>query len=362
MRLEKAVDRRFMGYRSVLGWYHWFKASKRILTGKTNRSMGDRLWCLRHGFAVSDLNLFGTEELKKNYRDYLSARDYYKLHPINGEYSFWIDDKLTVKHVFSRYDAYLPAYYYQLEKDRIMRLADCPADYDESPEGIAALLREKGVLAAKRLWGSCGVGFYRLEYRDGQFYVTGKPVSEAELKEFLSGLYAYLVLEYIVNHRDIHRIWPEATNTMRVLMANCNGKLVRMRAFIRFGSAASNGVDNAAAGGIESIIDEDTGRILFTQSQDTFGMPTRIERHPDSGESFDIQIPRWEQITDKLEQICRDYPQLRYWGFDVAVTEDSFKILEINSLSGLMAAQCKEPLIKDPKTREVFEYFKKTKN
>jgi hypothetical protein len=91
-------------------------------------------------------------------------------------------------------------------------------------------------------------------------------------------------------------------------------------------------------------------------------MPTRIERHPDSGESFDIQIPRWEQITDKLEQICRDYPQLRYWGFDVAVTEDSFKILEINSLSGLMAAQCKEPLIKDPKTREVFEYFKKTKN
>ena len=243
-----------------------------------------------------------------------------------------------------------------------MRLADCPADYDESPEGIAALLREKGVLAAKRLWGSCGVGFYRLEYRDGQFYVTGKPVSEAELKEFLSGLYAYLVLEYIVNHRDIRRIWPEATNTMRVLMANCNGKLVRMRAFIRFGSAASNGVDNAAAGGIESIIDEDTGRILFTQSQDTFGMPTRIERHPDSGESFDIQIPRWEQITDKLEQICRDYPQLRYWGFDVAVTEDSFKILEINSLSGLMAAQCKEPLIKDPKTREVFEYFKKTKN
>ena len=51
---------------------------------------------------------------------------------------------------------------------------------------------------------------------------------------------------------------------------------------------------------------------------------------------------------------------MRYMGFDVAVTEDSFKILEINSLSGLMAAQCKEPLMKDPKTRRVFEYFKKT--
>ena len=63
----------------------------------------------------------------------------------------------------------------------------------------------------------------------------------------------------------------------------------------------------------------------------------------------------------KLKEICMNYPQLRYWGFDVAVTEDSFKLLEINSLSGLMAAQCKEPLLKDPKTRAVYAYFKSTK-
>lgn len=361
MRLEKALDRRFLGYRSIMGWSHWLSVEKEILLKRKVLPLKDRFWCLRHGFRPSDMNVYGREELRAHYKDYLSARDYYRLHPINGEYSFWIDDKLTMKYVFSRYDEYLPAYYYQLEKNRLMRLTNCPEAYSESIDGIIGLLREKKILAAKRLWGSCGRGFYRLEYKDGEFLVTGKPVSEQELRQLLGSLYSYLILEYVVNHHVLREIWPDATNTLRVLIANCNGQLVVMRSFIRFGNAKSNGVDNARAGGIESVIDEDTGKILFTQSQDAYGTPTKITHHPDSGASFDIRIPRWEEIIVKLKEICMDYPQLRYWGFDVAVTEDSFKILEINSLSGLMAAQCKEPLMKDPKTRAVYEYFKSKK-
>ncbi len=361
MKLEKIVDRRFLGYRSILGWYHWQTIVREILFQKRVLPLRDRLWCLRYGFRPSDMNVYGRENLRAHRADYLSIRDYYKLHPINGEYSFWIDDKLTMKYVFSRFDAYLPAYYYQLEKKRIMRLPNCPEECGEDIDGILALLRQQKVLAAKRLWGSCGQGFYRLEYRDGQYSVTGKPCDEAEMRTFLAGLYSYLIMEYIVNHPVLREIWPDATNTMRVLIANCGGELVVMRSFIRFGNARSNGVDNAHAGGIEAIIDEDSGKILFTQAQDPYGNPTVITQHPDSGVSFDVEIPRFAEIVDTLKTICRDVPQLRYMGFDVAVTEDGFKILEINSLSGLMAAQCREPLMKDPKTRRVFAYFKSTK-
>lgn len=357
MKLEKAILKRFMGNRSILGWYHWVSSKKKIVFGKNNLSFGDRLWCSRHGFHASDMNLYGKENLKKNYKDYLSARDYYSLHPINGEYSFWIDDKMTMKYVLSKYNDYLPEYYYQLDKNRVMKLVDCPAEKKSDYESIIELLKEKKVLACKRLWGACGVGFYRLEFDGANFKITGKKVSESELISFLKGLYSYLILEYIVNHQDIRNIWKDATNTMRVLIANCNGELVVMRSFIRFGNANSNGVDNAHAGGIESIIDEDTGKILFTQSQDANGTPTIITNHPDSGVSFDIQIPRWDIIIEKLKEICLAYPQLRYWGFDVAVTDEMFKIIEINSLSGLMAAQSKEPLLKDPKTRRVYEFF-----
>lgn len=357
MKLEKALNKRFFGNWSALGMFHWLSAKKKIYFGKNNLSFADKVWCSRHGFHASDLNLHGKENLKENYRDYLSARDYYSLHPINGEYSFWIDDKLTMKYVLSKYDCFLPDYYFHLEKNRVMKLVNAPQELTNDYESIIQLLKEKKVLACKRLWGACGVGFYRLEFDGENFFITGKQVTEEELVSFLKGLYAYLIMEYVVNHQAIRSIWPGATNTMRVLIANCNGELVVMRSFIRFGNAKSNGVDNAHAGGIEAIIDEDTGKILFSQAQDVYGAGTVISEHPDTKVSFDIQIPRWDETIAQLKKICLDYPQLRYWGFDVAITDDSFKILEINSLSGLMAAQCKAPLLKDPKTRGVYEFF-----
>ena len=361
MRLEKAFDRPFFGFRSILGWNHWRREVKTILFGKTDRSFSDRLWCLKNGFALSDLNLYGLDTLKQNKDDYLSLGDYYKLHPINGEYSFWIDDKITMKYVLSSFEQYLPDYYYQLEKKGILRLHNCPAGSGEDVDSILVLLREKKTLALKRLWGSCGVGFYRLDYDENGYFINKKAATEDEVRKLLSSLYSYLVMEYVVNHHSIRDIWPDATNTMRVLVANCGGELVFMRTFIRFGNAKSNCVDNAHAGGIEAVIDEDTGNILFTQAQDLYGHPTIIPHHPDSGVSFSIQIPHWKEVMGVVEEICRHFPQLRYMGFDVAVTEDGFKIIEINSLSGLMAAQCKEPLLKDRKTSAVYEYFKQNK-
>ena len=171
MKLEKAVLKRFMGNRSILGWYHWAKAQKHILFGKHNLSFGDRLWCWRYGFHTGDLNLYGRENLKKNYKDYLSARDYYSLHPLNGEYSFWIDDKMTMKYILSKYNEYLPEYYFQLDKNSILKLVDCPKEKNADYESIVALLREKRILACKRLFGACGIGFYRLEF-DGTDYMV----------------------------------------------------------------------------------------------------------------------------------------------------------------------------------------------
>ncbi|MBQ4513252.1 MAG: hypothetical protein II969_09675 [Anaerolineaceae bacterium] len=357
MRLEKAVNKKFLNFQSVLGFYHWMKVVKSNLFRPSNLSFSDRIWSVWHGFAVSDLNIFGKENLRENYKDYLSTRDYYRLFPINKEYSFWIDDKLTTKNVFSKFDEYLPDYYFQLEKNRIFKLADCPPDCGEDVESIIRVIKSKHTVACKRLWGSGGEGFIRLDYDGQNFLITGEKVSEVEMMDFIKSLHSHLIMEYVVNHHLIRSIWPESLNTLRVLVSNCDGKIIVMRSFVRFGNKNSHGVDNAHSGGIEAIVDEDTGKILFTQLQDKWGTPTRIQVHPDSGVSFDIEIPYWNEIISKLNVICSAYPQLRYLGFDVAVTEDSFRIIEINSHSGLMAAQTKCPLLRDPKTRDVYRFF-----
>ena len=276
MRLEKALDRRFFGYRSILGWNHWRRAVKKTLTMKGSCGLRDRIWCLKNGFTPDELNLYGPENLKKNHKDYLSIRDYYRLHPINGPYSFWVDDKLTMKYMLSAFDRYLPQYYFQIEGRRIMRLPDADEKYTADPEGIMNLLKDKGDLAAKRMWGSGGLGFYRLAYSGGQYFVNGKAYGPDEMRKLLAGLGAYLITEFIVNHKTIRDIWPDSTNTIRVLIANLDGRLVLLRSFIRFGNAKSHCVDNAHAGGIESVIDEDTGRILKTYRQDEKGRAVMI--------------------------------------------------------------------------------------
>ena len=351
------LDRPFLGYRSILGIYQWTKTIKGIFQDK-NTSLSDKWWCFTHGFSTGLYHLFGHENLKKIYKDYLSSRDYAKLHPINGMFSLWIDDKLTVKHVFSKFGEYFPAYYFDIENGEALKLSDCPDSVTNIGfDGVIQLLKQKKKLALKQFLGAFGIGFYRLEYINDEFYVTGVKYSKEKLVQLLKSLNHYLVTEFIANHEVLYKIWPESTNTIRLLIGCIEHEPILLRAFIRFGNAKSNGVDNAHAGGIEAIIDEDTGKILFVVAVDAKGTAKRIDKHPDSGMSFDIEIPRWEETVSKCKQICRAYPELRYWGFDVVLTAESFKILEINSLSGLMAAQLKTPLLKDPKTKKVFESF-----
>ena len=67
MKLEKALDRRFFGYRSVMGWSHLLKIEKEIFFQKKVLPVKDRLWCLHHGFRPSDMNVYGREELRAHY-------------------------------------------------------------------------------------------------------------------------------------------------------------------------------------------------------------------------------------------------------------------------------------------------------
>lgn len=357
MRTEQLLNHSFLGFRSFRGWYHWIRTVINGMKMSNGLPINKRVWCLSHGFAPADMNLYGEKKLRENYHNYLSEKQYYKLHPINGQYSFWIDDKLTMKYIFSKYNEFLPKYYFQMEHNHILRLGDCDQEYEASVDGILKCLDEKGVLALKRMWGSFGNGFYKIEKDAEGYKITGKRTAKKDVEELLSKLEGYLVLEYVVNDQVIREIWPEATNTMRLLMANIDGKPEVMRSFIRFGNAKSNGVDNAHAGGIESIIDEQSGEVLFTQKLDSKSVPQRITEHPDSGKSFSISIPHWDYINKVVYDICVDFPQLRYMGFDIVVTDDGFKILEINSLSGLMAAQFRKPLLEDEKTRAIFEKF-----
>ncbi len=87
-------------------------------------TLSQKIWAQKRGFLSDKISYLGLTE--DNYTDYLSDFDYIQLHPINGVYSRWIDDKLTIKFILHPFAEYLPEYFYHIYKNEILRLTDCP--------------------------------------------------------------------------------------------------------------------------------------------------------------------------------------------------------------------------------------------
>lgn len=357
MRTENLLNRRIFGFKSLRGYYLWCKTVKNSIIHSNHVSFSDRMWCLMHGFDPIAIKRYGRDELKDNYKNYLTTKEYFKLHPLNGVYSFWIDDKLTTKYVFSKYGDWFPKYYFQLEQDKILRLYDCQKKYELTADGVMACIDDVGALAFKRMVGSYGKGFYRIERDRDAYLVSGKRKSRAEVKKLISGLYGYLVMECIENCKEIKEIFSGSLNTIRMQYSNVDGNPVLLRSFIRFGNSKSNGVDNAKSGGLVAIVDVKTGETFYAFQQDDKGYVIEINEHPDTHKSLIFKIPQWEEIKDKLNEICISYPQLSYLGFDIAITDTGFSIIEINSLSGLESIQARRPMCSDEESMKILRKF-----
>ncbi len=180
------------------------------LTKNKDTTLKQKIWAHKRGFLSNKVVMYGLTD--ENYRDYLPDFDYYRLHPINGAFSKWIDDKLTLKYILQPYSEYLPEYYFQIKGNEILRLTDCPAGIEGSIPGIINLLKEKQFLAAKLISGSYGEGFFKLAYLDNRFYQNNKLSSENEiellLKEWLQKKFGgYLITEYVSTNSILGTIW-----------------------------------------------------------------------------------------------------------------------------------------------------------
>ena len=133
---------RFFGFRGYSG-YLIIKALKDDILNK-DIPVKVKLWSWKRGFTASRVYTYGIGE--NNYKNQIPDFDYFKLHPINGRYSNWIDDKLTMKYILSPFETFLPKYYFQVEDKGILRLMDCPQGLESDVEGIINLLRAQKIL------------------------------------------------------------------------------------------------------------------------------------------------------------------------------------------------------------------------
>ena len=147
------------------------------------------------------------------------------------------------------------------------------------------------------------------------------------LKEGQTGV----VEEVLQQHEDLNRLNPGSINTLRVVtVANETGPHI-VYAHIRIGNS-DRPVDNLHSGGMFAPIDLEKGVIqypAYDKARQTY------TQHPRTGTQIQgFPIPCWEEAKAMCLEAAQIIPQMRYVGWDVAITPDGPVFVEGNNLPG----------------------------
>lgn len=325
-------------------------------------------WALERGFYPGRVTLYGLNE--ENYKDYMPDYNYFMLHPLNNHFLKWLD-KTTLKYVLNSNgcEQTMPEYYVYVENDgSFTYLMDVPEHIEKNQDFLMNLLKLKGVLAMKPNSGtSGGLGFIKLEIKDGKLFENNKEIDMARFIEIRDSMRNYIITEYAYQHNELAEIWPDSECTLRVIMAKNSKKDLYAPAtwscvvsFARFGASMSGGASNLSSGGIGVGFDFETGKYKdFCLRYRRFcpdGEWT-LKEHPDTKVCMsDRHLPNWQKVRSLIDRICSHISSLDYVGLDIIITEDGMKLCEINSHPALDYAQIMSgPALAKKDVKEFFE-------
>ena len=138
----------------------------------------------------------------------------------------------------------------------------------------------------------------------------------------------FIAEELIIQDQELAKYHPQSVNTIRYNTFFFHEKLVKLQAVVRMGRGESV-VDNAGAGGIYAPIDIETG-IIKDLARSERGEEFLF--HPDTGvQIIGSQIPKWEELNTLLERVVRVVPEQIQVGWDFALTDNGWVMVEGNT-------------------------------
>lgn len=234
----------------------------------------------------------------------------------------------TISRIFSdKYETYLrfkPFY-----KRDIIRI-----NSEEDKARFLAFTEKHPVFVVKPIDMEVGAGIHKVsvegmspEEKQSLFYELLEQ-GNSIVNELLRGSRKGLILEELICQApELAVFHPNSVNTVRITMVRgADGKMHSVYPRILFG-IGSQFTSNLGGGGIIVLIDNDTGklnRIGHTSHNE-------YDRHPDSQIIFsDFTIPHWEELKKFALQLSETMPELGYCGWDFALTENGWVIVEGN--------------------------------
>ena len=146
--------------------------------------------------------------------------------------------------------------------------------------------RPHGVVL-KPIKGCEGIGVAFLRKSGSGYQLDGRPQTEEEAAAYVSRLEDFMITEFAVQHEYAARIYPETTNTLRLLTLwdyEADAPFLA-QAVHRIGTRRSFPVDNfkMGAGGLSAWIDPGTGELGPAAGKPEAGRVEWHDTHPETG-------------------------------------------------------------------------------
>lgn len=146
-----------------------------------------------------------------------------------------------------------------------------------------------------------------------------------------------LVEELVIQHKDMAALAEKSVNTLRIVTITIDNKTHIMLRVIRIGNGI-NPVDNFHSGGMFAYFDENG--VITTPAADREGIV--YEKHPYTNIKIQgYKIPYYKEAIDMAIKASKVIPQIKYIGFDIAITKNGPLIIEGNELPGYDVYQSK---------------------
>lgn len=329
-----------------------------------------RLWLWRRGFISHSDAYLDLDE--RTYPWYLSDYEESLTEDVNGEWSV-ANNKLVGHWLLEPFDEHRPHLYGMVTDGRVVyrslrrddadaRRGDGGGTQSRSADAFAVLdaaLRECGSVILKPVAEFGGKGVVGCSRSASGFRLDGEPVDRDELADFVSSRSDYLVFERVEQAPYADRLYPDATNTIRILTMwdyDADEPFVA-EAVHRIGVAESAPADNWSRNGLAAPVDRDTGVLeeAAHRASPTADSLHWHAAHPETGAQIaGVQVPHWAEVRDGVLEIAAFLSFVPYVGWDVVVTADGFSVIELNAGAGVF--QELGPAKTDPRARRFFEH------
>ena len=289
-----------------------------IVKDKTNkpkwRIFLDMVWCgVRYGAGYVDYDVIGFYKLNHKQRKTMLTRG------INNKFVKQLNKK-EYWYIFDKKNEFNKTFSKFVTRDWIYPISD-------NKDQAIDWLKKHEVFFAKPNAGQCGKGIEKIAIKE---WLDRNKTLE-ELYQYLVENKLELLEEPIKQHEVMNQLNSSSVNTIRmVTVMNTKKEVTILTAFARIGNGKH--VDNFNSGGMTAKVEVTTGKILEEAVNKKGEL---FEKHPITGTKIkDFQIPCFEEAKKMVKEAAKLSENVRYIGWDVAITSDGPTLVEGNQFPG----------------------------